>query len=76
MKIMNALKYICLMTQCIKHSNTVLLQKCICHKFSAFMQVYDMIVKMSEGTFCRVEVHFISAQNRDFNYSLEQALII
>ena len=31
--------------------------KCILHDFPAFALFSHAIVKMSEGTFCRVEVH-------------------
>ena len=43
--------------QCSKITNTVLLLKHIFHDFSAFEQLSISNVRMSEGTFCHVEVY-------------------
>ena len=43
--------------QSSKITNTVLLLKHIFHDFSAFEQLSISNVRMSEGTFCHVEVH-------------------
>ena len=36
-------------------------QKCTLHDFPVFALFSHTIVKMSEGTFCRVEVHIIQS---------------
>ena len=43
------------MIQCSKHTNAVLLPKCIKHDFPIFFAVSHTNVHMSEGTFCHVE---------------------
>ena len=51
------LKLIYLVAQCSKITNTVLFLNHILHDFSAFLLLSLSNVRMSEGTFCRVEVH-------------------
>ena len=51
-----ALKLIHLVAQCLKITNTVLFLKCILDLFSAFLLISTSDVRMSEGTFCPVEV--------------------
>ena len=51
------LKLIHLVAQCSKITNTVLFLKHIRHDFSAFLPLSTSNARMSEGTFCRVEVH-------------------
>ena len=68
MKAMNAFKNICLMIQCFKHTNTVLFQKCIKRKFSAFTQFYDTNDKMSKGRF--VALRFINSYSCRINKNL------
>ena len=53
------LKLTHLVAQCSKVTNTVLFLKRIFHQFSAFLLLDTSNVRMSEGTFCRVEVHCI-----------------
>ena len=50
-------KLIHLVAKCSKVTNTMLLLKCILHNFSIFLLLFTRNVRMSEGTFCRVEVH-------------------
>ena len=57
------LKLIHLVAQCSKITNTVLFLKRILHHFPAFFLLSISNVRMSEGTFCRVEVHIIFAQH-------------
>ena len=57
------LKLIYLVAQCSKITNTVLFLKGILHHFSAFCCFLLVIVRMSEGTFCRVEVQIIMLGN-------------
>ena len=52
-----ASKLIQLVAQCSKITNAVLFLKRIFHHFSAFFLLSTSNVIMSEGTFCRVEVH-------------------
>ena len=54
------LKLVHLEAQSSKITNTVLFLKCILHRFSAFCCFLLSNVRMSEGTFCRVEVHIQS----------------
>ena len=51
------LKVIHLVAQCSKITNTVLFLKRILHHFFRFLLLSTSNVRMSEGTFCRVEVH-------------------
>ena len=53
----HVLQLIYSVAQCSKITNTVLLLKHKSHDFSTFVQFSTSNVKMSEGTFCRVEVH-------------------
>ena len=50
------LKLIHLVAQCSKITNTVSFLKRIVHHFPAFC---CFLLEMSEGTFCRVEVHIV-----------------
>ena len=51
------LNLIHLVAQCSNITYTVLFLKRILHHFSAFLLLSTSNVRMSEGTFCRVEVH-------------------
>ena len=55
-KKINALKFIYLVIQCFEHTNILLFQKCIYHNFFVITR-FKAINIMSEGMFCRVEVH-------------------
>ena len=50
-------KLIYLVAQCTKCTNTMLFLKHIVHDFSTFLLLSTTYVRMSEGTFCHVEVH-------------------
>ena len=52
-----ALKLIQLVAQCSMITNTVLFLKRIFHIFFRFLLLSTSNARMSEGTFCRVEVH-------------------
>ena len=55
------LKLIHLIAQCSKIINTVLFLKCILHHFFHFLLLSTSNhVRMSEGTFCRVEVQIFA----------------
>ena len=54
------LKLIYFAVQCSKITNTVLFLKHKLHDFLAFLQFFKSNVRMSEGTFCHVEVHIYS----------------
>ena len=59
------LKLIHLVAQCSKVTNTVLFLKRILHHFPAFSSLLSSRnVRMSEGTFCRVEVQLISKSRK------------
>ena len=69
------LKLIYFAVQCSKITNTVLFLKHKLHDFLAFLQFFKSNVRMSEGTFCHVEVqmfcpfaHFL----KDFPFSFLQ----
>ena len=51
------LKLIYFVVQCSKITNTLLFLKHKLHDFPAFLQFSNSNVRMSEGTFCHVEVH-------------------
>ena len=51
------LKLIHLVAQCSKVTNTVFFLKHILHIFFRFLLLSTIYVRMSEGTFCRVQVH-------------------
>ena len=51
------LKHNHLVSQCSKLTNTVLLLTRILHHFFALLLLSTSNARMSEGTFCRVEVH-------------------
>ena len=53
------LKLVHLVAQCSKITNTVLFLKRMLHHFSRFLLLSISNVKMSEGTFCRVEAHIL-----------------
>ena len=50
-----------MLAQCSKITSTVLFLKHLLHDFSSFLQLSISIinVRMSEGTFCHVEVHML-----------------
>ena len=52
----NVLKPIYFVVQCSKITNTLLFLKHKLHDFPAFLQFSNSNVRMSEGTFCHVEV--------------------
>ena len=57
-----AFKLIHLVVQCSKITNTVLFLEHILHDFFRFLSLSTSYVRMSEGTFCRVEVHIITSK--------------
>ena len=68
------LKFIYSVVHCSKITNTVLFLKRILHHFPAFLLLSTSNVRMSEGTFCRVEVHIYISQvlfSLFFSYSYE-----
>ena len=58
MNVLNNFELVKLVVQCLKHTNTLIFLKLKKkHDFPAFMLFSHTNVQMSEGTFCRVEVH-------------------
>ena len=69
------LKLIYLVAQCSKITNIVLFLKRILHHFPRFFLLFTCNVRMSDGTFCRVEVHIIIFENKCSNLSLPDKIM-